>query len=54
MSTKQVPIGQLAHRVGLMFQDPADQLVAASVEDDVAFGAENYGVPAEDIRHRVS
>lgn len=54
MSTKQVPIGQLAHRVGLVFQDPADQLVASSVEDDVAFGAENYGVPAEEIRHRVS
>ncbi len=40
-------------RVGIVFQDPETQLVMARSGDDVAFGLENRGVPAEDIWPRV-
>ncbi|NLA80976.1 MAG: energy-coupling factor transporter ATPase, partial [Chloroflexi bacterium] len=39
---------------GLVFQNPDDQLVASLIENDVAFGPENLGVPAEELRTRVS
>lgn len=38
---------------GMVFQNPDNQMVAAIVEDDVAFGPENLGVPSEEIRKRV-
>ena len=38
---------------GMVFQNPDDQLVATLVEDDVAFGPENLGVPSEQIARRV-
>ena len=38
---------------GMVFQNPDDQLVASLVENDVAFGPENLGVPTEEIRRRV-
>lgn len=38
---------------GMVFQNPDNQLVSAIVEDDVAFGPENLGVPPEEIRKRV-
>ena len=38
---------------GLVFQSPDDQLVASLVEDDVAFGPENLGVPTPELRERV-
>ena len=39
--------------VGMVFQNPDNQLVATIVEEDVAFGPENLGVPREEIRRRV-
>ncbi|MGN8717485.1 energy-coupling factor transporter ATPase [Ellagibacter isourolithinifaciens] len=39
---------------GMVFQNPDDQLVASLVEDDVAFGPENLGVPTAELRERVS
>lgn len=39
--------------VGMVFQNPDNQLVATIVEDDVAFGPENLGLPSEEIRKRV-
>ncbi len=39
--------------VGLVFQNPDDQIVATLVEDDVAFGPENLGVASDDIARRV-
>ncbi|MCL1796607.1 MAG: energy-coupling factor transporter ATPase [Clostridia bacterium] len=39
--------------VGMVFQNPDNQLVATVVEEDVAFGLENIGVPSEQIRPRV-
>lgn len=46
-------IWDIRQRVGMVFQNPDNQLVAAIVEEDVAFGPENLGVPAEEIRKRV-
>jgi energy-coupling factor transport system ATP-binding protein len=40
-------------RVGLVLQDPDDQVVGTSVEEDAAFGPENLGVPRDEIRERV-
>ena len=39
--------------LGLVFQNPDDQIVTSVVEDDVAFGPENLGLPREEIRARV-
>lgn len=39
--------------VGMVFQNPDNQIVAAIVEEDVAFGPENIGVPPAEIRTRV-
>ena len=43
----------LRKNVGMVFQNPDNQLVATIVEDDVAFGLENLGVPSAEIRQRV-
>ena len=41
-------------KVGMVFQNPDNQLVATIVEEDVAFGPENLGLPREEIRRRVN
>ena len=43
----------LRKNVGMVFQNPDNQLVATIVEDDVAFGPENLGIPSDKIRQRV-
>ncbi len=43
----------IRQRVGMVFQNPDNQLVATVVEEDVAFAPENLGVPPEEIRRRV-
>jgi energy-coupling factor transport system ATP-binding protein len=40
-------------RAGMVFQNPDNQIVATIVEEDVAFGPENLGIPSEEIRRRV-
>ncbi len=40
-------------RIGIVFQDPNDQLFASTVEEDVAFGPTNMGLPPEEIKERV-
>jgi energy-coupling factor transport system ATP-binding protein len=40
-------------RVGMVFQNPDNQFVASTVEEDVAFGPENRGLPPDEIRRRV-
>jgi energy-coupling factor transport system ATP-binding protein len=44
---------ELRKLVGMVFQNPADQIVASTVEEDVAFGLENLNLPAEEIHKRV-
>ncbi|MEG3258340.1 energy-coupling factor ABC transporter ATP-binding protein [Streptococcus suis] len=39
--------------IGMVFQNPDNQFVGATVEDDVAFGVENQGIPLEEMRSRV-
>lgn len=43
----------IRQQVGMVFQNPDNQIVAAIVEEDVAFGPENIGVPSAEIRPRV-
>lgn len=43
----------IRRKVGMVFQNPDNQIVANVVEDDVAFAPENLGVPSEEIRERV-
>jgi energy-coupling factor transporter ATPase len=44
---------EIRHTVGMVFQVPDNQLVATVVEEDVAFGPENMGLPREELRERV-
>ncbi|MDR0874996.1 MAG: energy-coupling factor transporter ATPase [Clostridiales Family XIII bacterium] len=46
-------IWEIRRMAGMVFQNPDNQLVSAVVEDDVAFGPENLGLPREEIRARV-
>lgn len=43
----------IRQKIGMVFQNPDNQLVATMVEDDVAFGPENLGIPGPEIRRRV-
>lgn len=47
-------VWDIRQEVGMVFQNPDNQIVAAVVEEDVAFGPENLGVPSEEIKQRVS
>lgn len=53
MDTTKHQIHAMAKSVGLVFQNPENQLFALSIEKDVAFGLENLGVPREVMRKRV-
>ena len=44
---------EIRKKVGMVFQNPDNQLIATIVEDDVAFGPENLGLEPEEIRRRV-
>lgn len=46
-------IWDIRQHVGMVFQNPDNQIVAAVVEEDVAFGPENLGIPSDEIRQRV-
>ncbi len=45
---------KIRQKVGMVFQNPDNQIVAAIVEEDIAFGPENLGVPSEEIKRRVT
>jgi energy-coupling factor transport system ATP-binding protein len=46
-------IYDIRSKVGIVFQNPDNQMVATIIEDDIAFGPENLGVPRAEIRERV-
>ena len=52
-SREEDKVFEIRRRVGMVFQNPDNQLVANVVEDDVAFAPENLGVPSAEIRERV-
>lgn len=46
-------IWKIRQKVSMVFQNPDNQIIATIVEDDIAFGPENMGLPREEIRERV-
>ena len=46
-------IWEIRSKIGIVFQNPDNQFVGATVEDDVAFGIENQGIPREEMLQRV-
>lgn len=52
-TTEEENVWNIRQHVGMVFQNPDNQIVSAIVEEDVAFGPENLGVPMEEIRERV-
>jgi energy-coupling factor transport system ATP-binding protein len=51
--TSDIPLWQLAERAGLVFQNPAAQMLAVSVEEEIIFGLENLGLPPPAIHQRL-
>lgn len=54
MSLRENDIPFLAAKVGLLFDDPSNQLFNSTVEEELAFGPENYSIPVPEIRQRIS
>jgi energy-coupling factor transport system ATP-binding protein len=54
LSTEDDDLFEIRKRVGLVFQNPDNQIVASIVERDVAFALENLGVPREEMHQRVA
>ena len=52
-TTDQSRIFEVRSKVGMVFQNPDNQMVASNIEDDLAFGPENLGVPREEIAVRI-
>jgi energy-coupling factor transport system ATP-binding protein len=44
---------EIRKQIGMVFQNPEDQIIASTLMDDVAFGLENFGFPPGEIQHRV-
>lgn len=53
MELNEENVWEIRKRVGMVFQNPDNQFVGSTVEDDVAFGMENQGIPREDMLVRV-
>lgn len=53
-TTDEDMVWEIRQKVGMVFQNPDNQLVATTVEEDVAFGPENLGIPSAEIQHRVT
>jgi len=51
--TTELKLRDIARTVGTVLQDPAKQIVGATVESELAFGPENLGLPREEIRERI-
>ena len=47
------PVWEVRREAGMIFQNPDNQIIGTSVEEDVAFGPENMGIPTEEIEKRV-
>jgi len=53
LKVAEAPMRELSQTVGILFQNPENQIFMFSVERDIAFGLENLGVPSKEIRERV-
>lgn len=54
MNTKEFSMAELAKKVGIVFQDPESQLFSMTVEDEIAFGLENVGMPKDEMEERIT
>jgi len=52
-NTNETTISQLSNEVGIVFQNPENQLIAMNVEHEIAFGLENLGIPREKIKEKI-
>lgn len=52
-NTIDTPIADLSTEVGIVFQNPENQLITMNVEHEIAFGLENLGVPPKEISNRI-
>ncbi len=52
-NTAETPISSLSTDVGIVFQNPENQLIAMNVEHEIAFGLENLGIPPKEISRRI-
>lgn len=52
-NTKKMQSWEIAREVGFVFQNPAAQMVASTVEDELLFGLENLGLPKDEIKTRL-
>lgn len=52
-NTNETTISELSNDVGIVFQNPENQLIAMNVEHEIAFGLENLGIPREQIRQKI-
>jgi energy-coupling factor transport system ATP-binding protein len=53
-TARQDDIWEIRRQVGMVFQNPDNQFVGTSVQDDIAFGLENFGVPREEMIKRIN
>ncbi|MBD3191342.1 MAG: ATP-binding cassette domain-containing protein [Candidatus Heimdallarchaeota archaeon] len=53
INTLETEVAKLAQRVGMVFQNPENQLSSLSVEQEIAFPLENFGVPLQEMKKRV-
>lgn len=54
MDSRDASVAELSRTVGLMFQNPDDQIFSTTVEDEVGFALENMGMDRSSIKHRVA
>lgn len=52
-TAKKENIWKIRQKAGMVFQNPDNQIVATTVEEDIAFGPENLGIPSEEIKARI-
>jgi len=52
-NTTETTISELSTEVGIVFQNPENQLIAMNVEHEIAFGLENLGIPRKEIRKKI-
>ncbi len=51
--TTETPIAELSTEVGIVFQNPENQLISMNVEHELAFGMENLGIPKDEMERRI-
>ena len=53
-TSQEQDVWEIRRKVGMVFQNPDNQLVAALVEEELAFGMENLGIPSEEMKQRIN